>query len=162
MIFQGTLRKANVVVKGQIIRVWGREGGALVETALMMPFFLLLFLGAAEFGTAAYTAIGVSNAAMAGVQYGAQSALTSGDTTGIQNAAAADAPNISLGTTTVSHTCICSDGSSSSCLSTDCPTSHIETILTVQTQAVFNPGFHLPGTPMSYTIQGRAVQKVLQ
>jgi Flp pilus assembly protein TadG len=143
-------------------KITGETGGPIVETALAMPVLVILLVGAAEFGMATYSAIEVSNAAMAGVQYGAQSASTSGDVTGIQTAAANDAPNITLGTTSVSHTCICSDGSASTCLSTDCSTSHIETILTVQTQTTFNPGFQLPGLPNTFTIHGQAVQKVLQ
>lgn len=157
------IRNACLSLFSSAIRVLGVEsGGAIVETALMMPVLVTMLLGAAEFGTAAYTAIEVSNAAMAGVQYGAQSASTSGDTTGIQNAAAKDAPDITLGTTNVSHTCICSDGSASTCLSTDCSTSHIETVLTVRTQATFNPGFTVPGFPATFTIRGHAVQKVMQ
>jgi Flp pilus assembly protein TadG len=143
-------------------KIKGETGGPMVETALAMPVLVIMLVGATEFGMAMYSAIEVSNAAMAGVQYGAQSASTSGDVTGIQTAAALDASNITLGTTNVSHTCICSDGTASTCLSTDCSTSHIETILTVQTQTTFNPGFRLPGLPTSFTIHGQAVQKVMQ
>ncbi len=163
------MRLANIVRSitcSAVARLPGRikkeAGGSIVETALAMPVLLAMLVGAAEFGMAAYSAIEVSNAAMAGVQYGAQSASASGDVTGIQTAAANDAPNITLGTTNVSHTCICSDGSASTCQSTDCSASHIETILTVQTQTTFNPGLHLPGLPMSFTIHGQAVQKVMQ
>ncbi|HEY1581192.1 MAG TPA: TadE/TadG family type IV pilus assembly protein [Terracidiphilus sp.] len=150
------------IISSAICLLRAEGGGAIVETALMMPVLITMLLGAAEFGTAAYTAIEVSNAAMAGVQYGAQTAATSGDTTGIQNAASKDAPDIALGTTSAFHTCICSDGSPSTCLSTDCSTSHIETILTVQTQASFHPGFTIPGFPATFTIRGHAVQKVMQ
>lgn len=58
--------------------------------------------------------------------------------------------------------CICSDGSASTCLRTDCPTSHIEEILSVQTQTTFDPLIHLPGLPMTFTLHGQAIQKVLQ
>ena len=87
---------------------------------------------------------------------------TAGDTTGIQTAASNDAQNLTLGPTTVSKSCICSDGSASTCLPTDCSSSNIETILTVQTQATVDPGFYLPGFATTYTLQGQAVQKVLQ
>lgn len=137
-------------------------GAAIVETALMVPIFSAMLVGAVEFATVSYAAVEVSNAAAAGVQYGVQSASTSGDVTGIQNAAANEAPDITLGSTVVSHSCICSDGSASTCLSTDCSTSHIETILTVKTQATVNPRFRLPGLPTSYTVHGLAVQKVMQ
>jgi hypothetical protein len=62
----------------------------------------------------------------------------------------------------VSVSCICSNGSASTCLATDCSTSSIETILTVQTQATVSPPIHLPGLPTAFTLHGRAVQKVLQ
>lgn len=139
-----------------------RDGGALVETALAMPLLIAMLIGAAEFGMAMYTAVEVANAATAGVQYGALKASNSGDTVGIQRAAANDAPDITLATPVVSHSCVCSDGSSSTCLATDCSSSHPETILTVETQTTFSPGFTLPGLPTSFTIHGRAVQKVLQ
>lgn len=138
------------------------DGGALVEMALMMPVLIAMLIGTAEFGTAMYTAIEVSNAATAGVQYGAMEASHSGQTTDIQNFAISDAPNITLATPVVSHSCICSDGSASTCLATDCSGSHPETILTVETQATFSPVFTLPGLPSSFVIHGRAVQKVLQ
>lgn len=137
-------------------------GSAIVETAVMIPIFSAMLVGAVEFGTLTFAAIEVSNAAKAGVQYGVQSASNAGDITGIQNAAANDAPDVTLGSTTVSHSCICSDGSASTCLSTDCSTSHIETILTVKTQATVSPRFHLPGLPTSYTLNGQAIQKVMQ
>jgi Flp pilus assembly protein TadG len=140
----------------------GDQGNALVEAALIMPLFMALLLGAVEFGMASYAAVEVENAALAGVQYGTQSPAYDGDVTGIQTAAANDAQNIVLGTTTVSHSCICSDGSASTCLSTDCSTSHMETILTVQTQTTFHPGFTVPGFPASFTISGQAVQKVME
>lgn len=162
MDIAATFCKLRFCVGMSVCRIKKTEGGAFVETAFTMPILFALLVGAVEFGTATYAAVEVSNAAMAGVQYGAQSASTSGDTAGIQAAAANDAPDITLGTTSVSHSCICSDGSASTCLSTDCSTSHIETILTVQTQTTFNPGFHLPGLPTSFTIHGQAVQKVLQ
>ena len=149
-----------------ILRLCGKikteRGGSLVERALTLPILVLVMLGAAEFARVAYASIEVSNAAMAGVQYGGQDATTAADTTGIQTAATDDAPNITLGTTTVSHSCICSNGSASTCLPTDCSGSNIETILTVQTQTTFDPLIHVPGLPTTYTLYGQAIQKVLE
>lgn len=139
-----------------------QSGQALVELGLVIPLLCLLLVGAVEWGRLAFAAIEVSNAAMAGVQYGSRNATTAGDTTGIQTAAANDAVDITLGTTTPTLSCTCSDGSSSTCQPTDCSGSHIETILTVQTQTTFDPGFHLPGFANSYTLYGLAVQKVLE
>jgi Flp pilus assembly protein TadG len=146
-------------------RLCGRiseRGGALVELALLLPVFALLLVGAAEIARVEYTAIEVSNAAMAGVQYGAQDATTAADTTGIQNAAQNDAANITITTTVEPFACICSDGSASTCQPTDCSGSNIETILTVETQTSFDPVIHLPGLPTTFTLRGHATQKVLE
>ncbi len=52
-------------------------GAAIVETALIVPIFSAMLVGAVEFATVSYAAVEVSNAAEAGVQYGVQSASTS-------------------------------------------------------------------------------------
>jgi Flp pilus assembly protein TadG len=140
----------------------GEGGGALVELGLSMSLLIPILLGAVEYARMAYASIEVSNAAMAGVQYGAQDPTTAADTTGIQTAASNDAPDVTLGTTTTSTSCICSNGSASTCLSTDCSTSAIEKILTVKTQATFTPLIHMPGIPRTFTLHGQAVQKVLE
>jgi Flp pilus assembly protein TadG len=143
-------------------------GSSLVELALSAPILILLLLGAAAMATAIYDSIAVEDAAMAGVQYGAQNTIAVADTTGIKNAAAAAAPSLTL-TTTPSTSCICSDGNSSACQPTDCPNgASIETILTVNTQvtitpSVYFPGLNgIPGLPKTYTLYGQAIQKVLQ
>jgi Flp pilus assembly protein TadG len=141
-------------------RIRGDKGNALLELALSVPILVLLLLGAVEFAQVEYASIEVSNAALAGVQYGAQDATTAADTTGIGNAAAADAPNITLSPTTATQACICSNGSASNCTATACPGSNPETILTVTTQATINPIVHVPGLPATYTVQGQAIQKV--
>jgi len=138
------------------------NGQALIEAAIALPLLLLVLVGLFELALASYSSIEVTNAALAGVQYGTRNASTAADTTGIQTAVANDAGNLNLGTTSVSHSCICSDGSASTCQPTDCSGANIETILTVQTQATFTPGFSIPGLPLNFTLHGQAVQKVLQ
>ncbi len=145
------------------------DGSALVEFALTMPVLVLLLMGAAEFGWVTYASDEVANAARAGVSYGCQTSSTAADTTGIQNTAIKDAPNVTLGTTTATLSCVCSDGSTlgtvaanGGCLPSSCSTGQPETILTVQTQASVTPVFHLPGLPPSFTLHGQAIQKVLQ
>jgi Flp pilus assembly protein TadG len=140
-------------------RVAGETGSALVETAAVLPLLITILIGGAELARVAYAAIEVSNAARAGAQYGAQNGFTASDPTGIANAAAADAANMSSLSTTSSYTCICSDGTSSTCQPTDCTNSKIEQTLTVNTQATFDPLIHLPGLPTRYTLKGRAIQK---
>jgi hypothetical protein len=100
-----------------------------------------------------YASVVVSDAAMAAVQYATRNPITAADSTGIQNAAAADAPSLTLNTTSA-LSCICSDGSVSTCQPTDCPSSNIQTAVTVQTQSTINPMIHLPGLPNTFTVQG--------
>ena len=144
------------------VRARNERGQALIELALSLPILFVILVGGAEFARATYASIEVSDAALAAVQYGAQNSITAGDTTGIQTAASNDAQDITLGTTNVSKACICSNGGASTCMPTDCSSSNIETILTVQTQTTFDPGIHLPGFATTYTLYGQAVQKVLQ
>jgi Flp pilus assembly protein TadG len=136
------------------------KGGALVELALTLPVLLAMLVGAVEFTLVERAAIEVSNAAMAGVQYGTQEPTTAADVTGIGTTAQSDAPDITLLPTTATESCICSDGSASTCLPTDCSGSNIETILTVTTSTTVTPLIHLPGLPSSYTLTGQAIQKV--
>lgn len=138
------------------------RGQALMEAALSLPLLLLLLVGAVEFARVAYAAIEVSNAASAGAEYGAQNSAAAGDLTGISTASQDDASNISLGTTRASISCICSDGTASTCAPTDCSASHIEQILTVKTQANFTPVIHVVGLPVAFTLTGQAVRKVRQ
>lgn len=144
------------------VRAGDEKGQALIELALSLPILFVILIGGAEFARATYASIEVSDAALAGVKYGAQSPTAAGDTTGIQTAASNDAQDITLDTTNVSKACVCSNGSASTCSPTDCSGSNIETILTVQTQTTFDPGIHLPGFATTYTLSGQAVQKVLQ
>ena len=152
-----SIRRFNATAKEE-------HGQALIETALVMPLLFLILLGVAEFSMASYAAIEVSNAALAGAQYGAQNPAYAADTAGIRAAAQNDAGNITLGTTTATESCTCSGGTGGvvSCLPTSCSGSNIETILTVQTQAPFNSAFHYLGLPAAFTLHGLASQKVLQ
>jgi Flp pilus assembly protein TadG len=134
---------------------------ALVELAVSLPILALVTFGAVEMGNLLYASISLSDAAMAGVQYGTRNPTAAADTQGIENAAAADAPNLTL-ITTPSISCICSNGSASTCQPTDCSGSNIETILTVQTQATVDPLVHVPGFSKTFTLQAKAIQKVLQ
>jgi Flp pilus assembly protein TadG len=139
-----------------------RSGQALIEAALTLSLLCTMLLGAFELGKVAYAWIEVTRAAKAGVQYGDRNVNDAVDTSGIQTAAANEAPDISGLTTTSSVGCSCSNGGTSTCLNTDCPNSHIIETLTVQTSATYDPGIHLPGLPTTYTLHGKAVQMVLQ
>ncbi len=146
----------------------GRESGqALVELVMVSVMILIpLLIGAVEFARVVYAYIEVSNAARAAVQYGAQTHATALDTAGMLTAAKNDYsldPN-ALTLVQSSYVCSCSDsGSIVSCSdATVCPGAHVELTLTVQTQASFDPGLHLPFLSKTFVVNGIAVQKVLQ
>lgn len=142
-------------------KVGSERGQSLIELAVAVPVLALLIFGSVEIAKVIYASVEVSDAAMAGVQYGTRNPIAAADSPSIQNAAAADATNLTLNTTS-SLSCVCSDGSASTCQPTDCSTSNIETVLTVQTQTTIDPLIHFPGLPTSYSLQGHAIQKVLQ
>ena len=139
-----------------------RSGQALAETALVIGFILLpLLIGTADLVRVFRASIAVSNAAKAGAQYAVQTGFTAQDATGIQNAASAEAPNLTV-TATASYSCVCSNGNSSTCLNSDCSTSHLEQTVTVTTTASVTPLIHLPALPTTYNLSGRAIQRCLQ
>lgn len=154
--------------------LWNREDGqALVETALTMSLFVVMMLGAVELGRLAFAAIEINNAAKAAAQYAAQNHATALDQTGMLSAAQSEYFNSSSvqlispsGTSGYSCTCA-SDGSTASCSNNSltapsCSGSYAEVTLTVKTQTSFDPLIHVPGLPGPFTLQGTAIQKVLQ
>lgn len=142
-------------------RIGDGRGQALIETALVVPILVTLLIGAADLARVARASIAVTNAAKAGAQYGSENGFTAQDATGIATAASNEASNLTL-TTTSSYSCVCSDGSASTCLNTDCATSHMEETLTVKTQASVTPLVHLPLLPSTWNVQGQAIQRCLQ
>jgi Flp pilus assembly protein TadG len=149
-----------------VLRFFRRSGSdstgqALVETAMAIAILIPVLIGTADLVRVFRAAIAVSNAAKAGAQYAIQNGATAQDATGIQNAASAEAPNLTI-VATPSYTCICSDGSASTCQNSDCPTSHLEQTVTVQTSADVTPLIHLPSLPKTYTLKGKAIQRCLQ
>jgi Flp pilus assembly protein TadG len=149
-------------------------GQALLELALVMPFLLLLLIGAIEFGIVAYGSIEVSNAAAAGAAYGAQNHANAADNTGITNAAKNDAANLAtLNVTGVTQWCACEGGTAvsvgangvhcsgfaaASCVS---PSRVVEWVQ-VDTSSTIDPLFHYPGIPSSVTLLGHATMRVGQ
>jgi len=140
-------------------------GQAMVELALLMPIFVLLIVGAAEFGHLAYAAIEVANAARAGGAYGAQNHITASDNTNIQLAATDDGANVTSLTATSSHFCSCSTGGSVSCTNAlaSCPSpARIIEYVQVNTAASVSPIFNYPGISKTFTVTGQAIMRVEQ
>lgn len=130
-------------------------GSSLVELALMLPFLVLLLLGIVDFGRAYYLSVEVNNAAHTGALYGTQNST---DTTGMQNAATGDAPDVSGIAATATYGCECSDGSNPVANCTSPPTCAVNVVNYVQvtTSATYKPLFPWPGIPSSLTLQGSA------
>jgi hypothetical protein len=82
-------------------------------------------MGVADFGRAYYLAIEVAGAAHAGAVYGAQNIT---DTTGMQNAAKLNAPDVSGLAATGTWGCECSDGTASSASCTITPTCSVNVV----------------------------------
>jgi Flp pilus assembly protein TadG len=140
-------------------------GQSLVELALILPVFVLLILGAVEFGELAYAAIVVSDAARAGVQYGAQSAATAADTAGMVAAAMNDGSDVNGLSATPTSFCSCSNAPATSVpggcsvAATSCPANGARVLNYVQvnTTATVAPFINWLG---SFTLTGQAIMRV--
>lgn len=139
----------------------GERGQSLVETALVFPVLITMLVGAVAMARVVNASIGVANAAKAGAQYACKNGFTAQDSTGIATAASGEVPNLTVNTTS-SFACSCSDGSTSTCLNSDCPNSHIEETVTVNTSATVAATIQLPGLPKSFTVKGQSIQRVEQ
>jgi Flp pilus assembly protein TadG len=145
------------------------RGSSVLELALVMPVFVMMFMMAVEGGRMAYFGIEVSNAARAGVAYAAQSTATSTSTSAIQTAASNDAPDltsISALTVTPILACQCANGTSFTTIScgtasTTC-VSPSRTIKYVQvsTSAQVSSMLRYPGLPTTYNLQGQATMRI--
>jgi hypothetical protein len=121
------------------------SGQTLLEFALMLPFMMLLLLGIAEIGRAAFITITVTNAATAGAEYGSQNPADASDDTDMQKRALCDANGEAGGvyncnpggilsppsTIWSCHACACDGGTGISCNTiawpapgTDCSTTN--------------------------------------
>jgi Flp pilus assembly protein TadG len=140
----------------------GPAGQTVLELAIATPLLLTLLLGVVELGRLAYCAITTTNAARAGVQYGAQSLITASDTVGMQTAALNDAPNLAGMTATASFYCQCANGAASTCKATDCSGSRRLLYVEVDTSYAYTPLAQYPGIPTATTLHGKAVSRVNQ
>jgi hypothetical protein len=155
-------------------------GSALVELSLVLPIFLLLTVGSAEFGRLAYAAIEVTNAARAGVAYGAQSHVTASDPTGMRVSASSDGPNV-VPITVYAGPCLCPSASATASVPAcstksfiagtgavsypfTCPSSITSTteFVQVNTSASVSTFLHYPGLPSIYTLSGSSTMMVAE
>jgi Flp pilus assembly protein TadG len=143
------------------------SGQALVEVAILTPAFLLVLVGAVDFGSYAYDGILVGNAAQAGVQYGAQNNDTSVDVTRISSAVTTEAQGLTLSTPTVSTVCLCA-GNGTTTTAANCfvtapcaGATHRIAYVQVTASGAFQPLMPLPpGLPSPLTITRTAQMQV--
>jgi Flp pilus assembly protein TadG len=143
----------------------GDSGSALAEIAVVLPMLVLLLIGLIEVGRYGRYLIMTGNAARAGVQYGAQNTITALDIAGMRAAAKTDAQNDAGLSANPTSFCQCADGSASTCLPTDCSSSHRLVFVQVDTTGTWPSLTNFPYLPASLrtiTIQGRAVMRVAQ
>jgi Flp pilus assembly protein TadG len=141
------------------------SGSALAEIVIVLPMLVILLIGLIEVGRYGNYTIAAGNAARAGVQYGAQNTVTADDITGMQTRALSDAQNLTGLTATASNYCECADGSTSTCLATDCAASHrivyVQVLTTATVPSLTNYAF-LPASLRTITVHGKAVMRVAQ
>jgi Flp pilus assembly protein TadG len=139
------------------------RGQAIAEMLVIAPLLILLLIGLVELGRFAKFSIITASAARAGVAYGAQNATTAADTTGMQNAALTDAESLAgLSVPTATTFCQCADGTTSTCLPTDCPASHTILYVKVIASGSFSSLFRYPGLPGTFAISSQATMRVPQ
>lgn len=138
------------------MRQAGRKGNAVVETALMMPWIFLLFLGVFDFGFYAYAAITTQHAARVAAVYTSSSSATSGDSTGACTyvlEALRDMPNVPSSL----NSCSALPVQVTVSVSSD---SDASTITTVQVTYQTLPLFPIPGLMGQMTITRTAQMRV--
>ncbi len=137
------------------LQVRDDSGSSIIETALLLPVLLLLFIGAVDFGRAYYMALEVSSSAQAGAVYGSQNAT---DTSGMVAAAKLEVPDLTSITPTATYGCECSDGTSASASCTSVPTCayNVVNYVSVATTANYNLMVQYPGLPKSVKLTGLA------
>jgi Flp pilus assembly protein TadG len=130
-----------------------REAGAVaVEFALVLPIFLALVLGIAEFGRAFNIQVSLTEAAREASRYAAIHCTEAGySASNAQAAGVAAAPSVGLNASDIgigySGTGTCSDGNNA--------------VVTVSYTTPWMTGFPslIPGMPASLTIQGKGVMR---
>ncbi len=127
------------------------HASSLIECALMLPFLVLLLVGAVDFGRAWYINLEVASAAEAGALYGTQYPT---DTSGMKAAALLDAPDVTSLSSTATYGNECSDGTSVTPLYTSPPTCAVNSVEYVEviTSATYSPILAYPGIASSITM----------
>lgn len=137
------------------------EGSSLVEFALIAPVLIFLLIGLIEVSRYTYFGILAAHAARAGVQYGAQNAVSAIDDAGVQNAVAQDAQN--LPNWHVTRTTICTvNGAPTTCPqnSNGALPANLVYFVQVQVTSTLNSLLNYPGIPTNIPVSATATMRV--
>ncbi|HLY02461.1 MAG TPA: TadE/TadG family type IV pilus assembly protein [Candidatus Cybelea sp.] len=135
------------------------SGTSLIEFALLAPALIMLLVGLIEVGRFAYFGILAAHAAEAGAHYGAQNLETAVQTTSIQNAALADAQNLSQWRVTATTTCT-ESGVTVSCTAS-ASSATIVYFVQVHVTGAFTSLLKYPGIPNQIPVSSTATARVL-
>jgi Flp pilus assembly protein TadG len=152
-------------------RLADNSGNAALELALAFGIFgTPMLLGTSELAMVIYDSIELSNCAHAGAMYGMMSSTFAGDTTGIQNAAQAEAAdfgtNVTVTPTTYYACSSAVDGaqySTQTAAAAACPanaSNHYLQFVKVVSSMNINPPMRCPGLPNTWTVSGTSVMEV--
>ncbi len=137
-----------------------QRGNVLMEFALAASLLFVLTFGVVDFSRLFNTSNIVSNAAIAGTQYGSMSPAHYGDVAGMQNAALVDAQNPPGITVTARQFCTCGIGGAVVSCPATCNGSSPETYVEVDVSMPFNPAFPYFGIPATNTVASKSVVRV--
>lgn len=133
------------------------RGNVSVEFALVLPFLLLLVMGAFDFGRGFTEKLRLNSAARAGAQYALEKYNKVEDTAGVIQSARNDAEDVNNAlTVTPRYYCACLTGGEiacgTSCSGGEVPMRYIE----VDVSGPFQLMFDYPMTTGTMTLQGHA------
>src|SRR5262249_47745302 len=122
-----------------------RRGAATAELALLLPFLAFIVVVTIDFSRVFYALLILNNCARNGALYGWGNPTAAGDTSGIQSAALADAPNLSPAPNVSSATGTDASGAS-----------YVEVTVTYAFQTITN----YPGIPSTVNLSRKVRMRV--
>ena len=137
-----------------------QSGVAAIEMAVATPLIILMLMGTIDFGRVYYTAVTVSNAARAGVSYGALDPSHADNLEKMEEVAESEARNISPDKVVAENFCECKDGSTADCEDDDsCKDGSMRVFVKVTVQKTFKTIVGYPGIPETVTLTRDAIMR---
>jgi Flp pilus assembly protein TadG len=143
-------------VRGRAAGLWAcRAGNSVIELALALPILLLLLVGIANYGAAAYRQTAIVNAARTGIEYVARNNDTSAVAQVVAKALETDPSTLTISTT---QFCECGDVAATCgalCSATP-PAVPQNVFLTINVSEPFTPLIDIPVLPYPAMLSARA------